>query len=142
MKKNRLVASIAYDFDLIGIVARTKEYKLAWHLNKIEGLHFIKCEDVKIEFKDQSRILISNFISKSDQHIITLLKNRLVVSNTQRNQHLLQEAQQFDYFLKLEYRIDDFDIDGLVSQFKSVPVIDYLARLDLDKLKQKENLLY
>ena len=142
MKKNKLVSSISYDFELIGIVTGVKEYRLAWCINQINDLHFVKQDDIGIEFKDLSRIAISNFTSTSNTSNFSLLKNKLVKTNSQKNQYLLTELQQFDFFLKLESQIDDFDVNQLITSLRNIPIINYLVLLDLEKIKQKENLLY
>jgi len=87
-------------------------------------------------------MVISNFVCESEMHHHTLLRNRLVAGNVKTGQLLLPELQQFDFFLKLMTDVDEFDLDPLISSLKQIPVIDYLVKLDIEKIKQKENLLY
>ena len=142
MKKTRLSGAFDYDFELIGIVSNVREHKLAWFLNKQPFFHFIKKKDIKIEFADDSSILISNYVSKKQFHQYTLLKNRLVFSNQPKLQFILPELQRFDYLLKFNILVDSFDVDHLISSIKNIPVVDYTSHLDLSRIKQKENLLY
>lgn len=141
MKKKKLVTSISYDFYLLGIVCRAKEYKLAWHLNESDFFDLEKRGDIVIKFKDKSSLVISNFVCESDFHQHTLLKNKLVKGNG-KNQLLLTELPQFDFFLKLHSQVIDFDLDSVISAIKEISVIEYLLKLDIEKIKQKENLLY
>ena len=55
---------------------------------------------------------------------------------------LLPELSQFDYFLKLESKIDHFDLQMLVNNLRVIDKIDYLARLDINKIKNRENVLH
>ena len=86
-------------------------------------------------------MIISNYICKSDQHTYTLLRNRLIISSSD-NYFLLPDLNQFDYFLKLESKIDHFDLEVLVNNLRVIDKIDYLARLDINKIKSKENVLH
>jgi hypothetical protein len=141
MKKKKLVTSISYDFHLLGIVCRAKEYRLAWHLNESGQFDLEKRGDIVIKFKDKSSLVISNYICESDFHLHTLLRNKLVKGNG-RNQLLLPELPQFDFFLKLHSQVIDFRLDEVISTIKEISVIEYLLKLDVEKIKQKENLLY
>ena len=50
---------------------------------------------------------------------------------------MLPELNQFDYFLKLEFKIDHFDLEVLINNLRVIDKIDYLARLDINKIKSK-----
>jgi len=142
MKKNKLLVPVSYDFLLIGIVSGVKDYKLAWELNRTKKFHFIRQENIHIEFKDHSIISIGNFLCESDFHQYNLLKNRLEHSNDPAVKFVLNELQQFDYLLKIENLLDDFDLDSLISSVRNINSIDYLVKLDTKNLKNKENLLF
>ena len=141
MKKNKLVVHQDYSFILLGIVSSIKEYTLAWYLNQNGVFNFLKAPDICIDFNNDSEMIISNYICKSEQHIYTLLRNRLIISPFE-NPLLLPELNQFDYFLKLESKIDHFDLETLIYNLRVIDKIDYLARLDINKIKSKENVLH
>ena len=141
MKRNKLIVQQDYSFILLGIVSSTKEYTLAWHLNQVSAFNFTKAPDISIDMNNDFEMIISNYICKSDQHTYTLLRNRLVISSSE-NYFLLPELNQFDYFLKLEFKIDHFDLEVLVNNLRVIDKIDYLARLDINKIKSKENVLH
>ncbi len=142
MKKNRLVADVQYDFLLMGIIAGIKEHRLAWILNQTGYFHFVKEPDIVLEFSDNTKIVISNYTDSSDLHQHYLVRNRLVSSNSPKNQLVLSELKEFDFFLKLHTSVDDFNFDPVISSLKSNPAINYLIKLDLSKVKHKENLLF
>ena len=141
MKKNKLVVHQDYSFILLGIVSSIKEYTLAWYLNQSGVFNFLKAPDICIDFNNDSEMIISNYICKSEQHIYTLLRNRLIISPFE-NHLLLPELNQFDYFLKLESKIDHFDLETLIYNLRVIDKIDYLASLDINKIKSKENVLH
>ena len=141
MKRNKLIVEQDYNFILLGIVSNIKEYTLAWHLNQSGVFHFSKAPDISTDMNNDFEMIISNYICKSEQHTYTLLKNRLVISSSE-NYFLLPELNQFDYFLKLEFKIDHFDLEVLINNLRVIDKIDYLARLDINKIKSRENVLH
>jgi len=142
MKKTKLFEALDYDFELLGLVSNVKEHKLAWQLNQLPFFHFVKKDDIKIEFNYDTSILISNCKSEKLHHEFTLLKNKLSFSNHASLNYLIPELYRFDYFIKFRVLVDGFDIDQLISSIRNLPVVDYMTLLDLSKIKQKENLLY
>lgn len=142
MKKNRLTAAYDFDFDLIGIVSTVKEYKLAWNLNQLNLFHLVKAEDIKIEFTDHRQILISNLIHEDDYSMVHLLKNKLISSNNGVNQYLIQELSRFDFLLKVRNLTEDRWAEKIYEQIRELRFADYVTRIKLDRIKQKENLLF
>lgn len=142
MKRRKLISGIEYDFDLLGIISGLKGFQLAWNLNQAGPFHFVKSSDIQLQFSDNSRIAITNFEDKSELYHYTLIQNKLVSSNTPRHHLFLSDLKEFDFFLKISTSVDDFDIDQLISSLRKCPVINYLVKLDLSKVKQKENLIY
>lgn len=142
MKKNRLESEYEFDFGLIGIVCNKKEYKLAWHLNEALSINLRKQEDVKIQFANNSSIIISNFLFESEFTQIELLQNRLISGGSMKNQLLLPELKQFDFFLKFKDETDVLTSENVSGSIRDIPIIEYSMHLKFDALKSKENLLY
>ncbi|MEO9869698.1 IPExxxVDY family protein [Ekhidna sp.] len=142
MKKNKLDGGYAIDFDLFGLVCNKKEYKLAWHINEAMNISLIKQEDVKIEYADNTAILISNFIYETEFQTIELLQNKLVGGGNVKNQLLLPELKQFDYLMKFKDQTGELTTGNVNVIFKEISIIEYAIRLNFDTLKSKENLLY
>ena len=140
--RNKLEAVYSYDFDLIGLVSATKEYKLAWYLNQKSDLHLVKAEDIKIEFKNNSQILISNFVFESEFINVLLLSNKLLSSNSTINKFLVAELKQFDYLIQIKSELDDSLKQALLDIVRALPVVTYASIIDIEKLKNKENLLF
>ena len=142
MKKSKLESEYEVDFELIGLVCNKKEYKLAWHLNQSMNINLVKNEDIRIEFSDNTRILISNFGYQTEFATVELLQNKLVAGAGHRNQLLVPELKQFDYLLKLKDATDELIFENVSQIIKEISIIEYSLRLNFDSLKSKENLLY
>lgn len=142
MKKNRLAAVYDFDFELIGIVSTAKEYKLAWNLNQLNLFHLVKADDIKIEFTDHKQILISNLIYEDDYSMVHLLKNKLISTNSGENQYLIHELSRFDFLLKVRNLTEDRWAEKIYEQIRDLRIADYVTRIELDRIKQKENLLF
>lgn len=142
MKKNKLDGGYSIDFELIGLVCNKKEYKLAWYLNQAMDISLVKQDDIKIEYADNTSILISNYLYETDYQIIELLQNKLVGSGSLTKQLLMPELKQFDYLLKFKDDTDEWTSENVNGIIKEIPIIEYAVKLNFDSLKSKENLLY
>jgi len=141
-KQSRLATHYPMDFGLIGIVSSVKEYTLAWHLNQLDEFQLEKGDDVKIEFEDNHQIRVSALLEETEFRSVHLLKNKLVSSSMPSAQYLLQELQQFDFFLKLSSETDENWAKDLLLRLKNIPVIDYCLLIDVNKVKMKDNLVF
>ena len=142
MKKNKLDGGYSIDFELIGLVCNKKEYKLAWHLNQSLDISLVKQEDIKIEYADNTSILISNYLFETEYVLFELLQNKLVGSGNIKSQLLMPELKQFDYLLKFKDQTDELTSENVSVRIKEISIIEYAMRLNFDTLKSKENLLY
>ena len=142
MKKKKLEGSYEVDFTLLGLVCNKKEYKLAWHLNQALSINLIKQDDIRIEFSDNSSILISNYKHETEFLMIELLQNKLVAAGNLKNQLLLPELKQFDFLLKLNDLTGELTAENVNVIIKEIPIVEYTLRLNFDSLKSKENLLF
>jgi len=139
MKKNKLIISYEFDFELIGIISPLKEYKIAWLLNHCLKIHLIKMEDIELEFID-GNLFISNFSYEAGNSTFRLLKNKNIGENS--IVYLLPEMKEFDYLIMLEGQGDSFVIDEVMDQLKSKSEIQYITQVEISKLKSKENLIF
>lgn len=140
--KTKLDPEYQYDFDLIGIVSSARDYTLAWHFNENSFLHFVKGDDIEIEFKNQSRIIISNFVFESEFVRVLLLRNKLLTSNTKLNQYIIPELQRFDYLIQMKAETDEPNAAQVIEIARTIPLVQYVMKLDTEKIKNKENLLF
>jgi hypothetical protein len=140
MKKSKLLVDNLYEFELLGFVAPIKDYKMAWVINNCLNIRLIKTNDFELNFLDDSALKISQFIIEKDHGYIQLLKNRSV--NDNGNVHyLIPELKIMDYFLLLQDLTFDLNIYTYIEQLSKSNFIQNVVKLDVDKIKSKENLL-
>src|SRR5690554_973236 len=76
MKKSTLQITHQYEFDLLGLVAPLKDYKMAWLINKCLGINLVKAADFRMEFLKQPELILSQYILKKEHGYVQLLRNR------------------------------------------------------------------
>ena len=54
MKKSKLIIDYQFDFELFGVIATVKGYKLAWEINQELGIQLIKQPDLVVGFKNNA----------------------------------------------------------------------------------------
>jgi hypothetical protein len=140
MKKSKLQVIHEYEFDLIGLVAPVKDYKMAWMINRSLGIQLIKTKDYEVEFINKPRLIISQFILEKEHGFIQLLKNR-AFSTADQALYLVPELKTIDYFLVLQDFTFELNINDYIEELSGNPLIQNVVRLDVSKLKSKENLL-
>ncbi|WP_143961774.1 IPExxxVDY family protein [Litoribacter populi] len=140
MKKTKLQVVHEYEFDLIGLVAPLKDYKMAWVINNSLELDLIKTKDYQLEFLNQPALVISQFILEKDHGFIQLLKNRSY-SKSDKALYLVPELKTIDYFLLLQDYTYELNINAYIEELSRHPYVQNVVKLDVTKLKSKENLL-
>lgn len=141
---SNLVLDIHYDYDflLLGIVSSVRDYKLAWWLNKELGVKFKKEEEIDLfAEKIDKTCWVSSFIFDTDMYDFTLIKNKSVDFLKVSKPYLLPELKEYDYFLKFGGESDVYTEEFMKKALNLVPHITFLRSIDVDELKQKENLL-
>ncbi|GGF17060.1 IPExxxVDY family protein [Echinicola rosea] len=140
MRKTKLQVEHDYDFDLLGLVAPLKDYKMAWVVNSFLGIRMIKIEDFKLEFLNQPKLEISRYILEKDHGYIQLLKNRSF-SDSGQTLYLVPELKIMDYFLLLQDFTQETNLNHCIGQLSESSYVQNIVKLDVSKLKSKENLL-
>jgi hypothetical protein len=128
------------DFDLFGLNTVVKEYKLAWCLNQHLCLNLAKSEDLAINFVDDRTIIISNFTFTTTHCTFKLLKNHAI--STDEEVYLLPELKNVDYFLMIVNESDTFDIEYYRKKLPEVKILQSFRQISIDKLQNKENLIF
>lgn len=140
MKKTRLLIEHQYDFDLLGLVAPVKDYKMAWLLNHSLGIRLIKSDDFELEFVNQPLLKISQYMDQKEHGYTQLLKNRSFAGGVNA-MYLVPELRFMDYFLLVQDHTFELNINAYIEQLSQVRYIQNVVKLDVNKLKSKDNLL-
>ena len=141
MSTTKLVIDYEYDFDLYGIVAPVKEYKLAWLLNKEFGWDLCKREDLELDFLNDGKLVISYYTQENEFSFFRMMKNQCD-SEKLNIPFLLPEIKQFDYLLQLEgeilYKLEENDV---LDKLRNISFVQYPLKIEVENLKSKDNLL-
>ncbi|WP_291782218.1 IPExxxVDY family protein [Cecembia sp.] len=140
MKKTKLFVEHQYDFELLGLVSPVKDYKMAWVINHSLGLRLVRTDDFEPEFINQSQLKISQYMEQKEHGYIQLLQNRSFKENAQ-TRYLIPELRVVDYFLLLQDLTFQLDLNMYIERLSEVRYIQNIVKLDVSKLKSKENLL-
>ncbi|WP_339877384.1 IPExxxVDY family protein [uncultured Algoriphagus sp.] len=140
MKKAKLLIEHTYDFDLIGLVSPVKDYKMAWMINRDLDLNLVMWEDIVLDFVTSPALKISQYFLSLPHGFIQLLRNK-ALNSTNQVSYLIPELKSMDYFLLVQDRTFQISINTFADQLVKNPEIQNVMKLDVTKLKSKENLL-
>ena len=140
MKKTKLFIEPTFDFDLIGLAAPVKDYKMAWLINRDLDLDLVRAEEIHIEFLSSSKLEISQYFLSLPHGYIQLLKNK-AINTSQQLAYLIPELRNLDYFLLVQDQTQQTSIATFIDVLSLNPFIQSVVRLDVSKIKSKENLL-
>lgn len=140
MKKAKLFLEPTFDFELLGLVSPVKDYKMAWLINRELDLQLTKTDDLEIEFISDSRLEISQYFLSLPHGFIQLLKNK-ALNSSQQLAYLIPELRNMDYFLLVQDHTKQLSISTFVNHLSQASHIQSVVKIDVSKLKSKENLL-
>jgi hypothetical protein len=140
MKKAKLQIEPAFDFELLGIVSPIREYRMAWLVNQELELNLVKADDLELEFLNAEKLEIAQYFLSLPHGFIQLLKNK-AINSTQQAAYLIPELKNLDYFLLVQDETEELDLINFVKKLSRNPLVQSIVRIDITKLKSKENLL-
>lgn len=140
MKKAKLQIEHTYDFELLGLVSPVKDYKMAWLINRDLDLNLVKFEDLELEFMTLPSLKISQYFLSLPHGFVQLLKNK-ALNSTNQVSYLIPELKTMDYFLLVQDETFQISINTFATQLAKNRYIQNVMKLDVTKLKSKENLL-
>lgn len=142
MKTFRLDLDYEFDFDLYGVVSSSKEHTLAWALNKYFNLRLIKQKDLCFDFISKGRLVISNYLHRTEHYSIRLFRNKSVDLSTLKKPFLVPDIKEYDYVIQVSGAIDKFRAGALLSRMNLVPLVQYVKQFDPHELQYKDNLIF
>ncbi|MFC5271484.1 IPExxxVDY family protein [Adhaeribacter terreus] len=142
MKTLRLDLDYEYDFELYGIVSSSKEYTLAWAMNQYFNLRLIKQKDLCFDFISKGRLVISNYLHRTEHYSIRLFRNKSVDLSTLKKPFLVPDIKEYDYVVQISGAFDRFCPQELLRKFNMVPLVQYVKQFDPNALQFKDNLIF
>jgi hypothetical protein len=141
MKAFRLDINHDYDFEVLALISPEKDYKLVWNINKLLNIKLQKDSDLCLEFDKGNKLIFSNFKYDTEYAGLRLLRNRSFDSLDSKP-FLLPELKEYDYIIKSEGEKDIFNMKEIKEKLKSLPLIQYIRKIEIHTLKSKENLIF
>jgi hypothetical protein len=141
MKTFTLDVEYECDFDLFGLVSSTRDYTLAWTLNRLLRLHLVKQPDLPLNLFDHGRLVFSHYLHETETCTLRLFRNRSVEPSTLKKPFLAPDIKEYDYLLAVTNGSDGLAGDVLVSRLTALDAVQYVCQFDPNTLKYKENLI-
>ncbi|MCR6640929.1 MAG: IPExxxVDY family protein [Sporocytophaga sp.] len=142
MKTTKLVVDYEYDFEFFAIISSVKAHKLAWSINKVLNINLCKQEDIKLDFIKDWKLVITNYIYEKEYSVFRLLKNRSCESENLPKPFLVPELKEYDYFIHMSGEVMLFETAELFEKLKELQIVQYVKKIEVNKLKSKENLIF
>lgn len=125
---------------LMGIVAPMQGYKFCWQINKLLNFDFRIVPEMELSMNKRGRnyyfsIYVYNQPSSSVSHFL--------YSNHHDGEFLLPELRHFDFLWLVKFnRVDEAEMRLFIESLRTIPVLQMVSELSMDKIKNKENLFF
>ena len=129
-----------YDFFLSGVVSSSKDYTLAWHINKALDLNLAKEKEIELMFLKDCKIFVSSYIFETETGKLRLLKNRATAFLNSKQPFLVPELKKYDFLLMFHGGLKN-NVKEYLPKLKDVSAIQFVKFIDIPSLPSKENLL-
>lgn len=139
IRKNKLEIEYSFDFELLGVRASLKGYKLAWELNKILHTRLVKQQDLVVPLK-KGTMTYDHYSFQTPMNSLHLFRNRPSDSEN-AVPVLVPEFPLFDYILMTQSE-ENLSANRLQEYLRKVPSIELVALIPLSALKSKENFIF
>jgi hypothetical protein len=127
-----------FDFLLIGIVCHHRDYRLCMAINKKLELSLSKQDEYAVfnnKRMEDNAFSFYEYINEEEDRYNLL-------SNKSQKGFLIPEQNQIDYFFLIRMTPMRIDEQELLNALKEIPVVLGAYKMDVLKLKSKENLVF
>ncbi len=148
------------DYDIIALNTSLEDYRLAYFINQKLFINLSKSKnDVFIQIKNDESYF-THFIFEDEENDIcwSLVQNKSQIAisqnsisndlfsesynNIESTIYLLPEYKKVDFLLKIDNSCNDEYINEIISKLNEIDKITLVYRLDKDKIKTKNNLIF
>ena len=125
---------------LLGIVAPVKDYQFCWHLNSMIGLDFRLNHEIEIRLIRKKRDYYFSVYEYAEP--VNFLCH-YVYNNKFDGEYLLNEFRHFDFlWLMKGDEVMDETLQQTISTIRTIPSVQLITELAIDKINNKENLVF
>ena len=139
MKKSKLVIDYEYNFELIGITAIARGYKLAWELNNRLGIHLVKQPDLVVGFRNNEEKSFSFYAFETALNRLKLFKNKPAEQDPGKY-FLIPEFPHYDFIILAA--MEQHTHQQLIDLIRTIPSVQLAAAIPMDGLKSKSNFVF
>lgn len=146
IRKNKLEIEYSFNFELVGIRASLKGYKLAWHLNQLLQTHLVRQKDLEVHHR-KGIALYDHFAHVTPLNTLHLFRNKAGDSESSAGEQnsgalpaLVPEFPHFDYVLMTQSE-ENLSSNRLLQFLRQVPSVELAALIPLSALKSKETFI-
>jgi len=140
MKKSKLIIDYEFDFNLVGLLATVKGYKLAWELNQALHIQLVKQPDLVVGFKNEAERSFSFYAFETQFNRLKLFRNK--PSEAESGKYfLIPEFPHFDFIILAAMK-DLYAPQQLLDLIKSVPSVQLASYIPMEGLKSKSNFIF
>jgi len=128
------------DTRLLGIMAPVKDYQFCWHLNNSIGLNFRINNDLEIQLTRKKRLY---FFPVYEYCEPTRFLVHYVYKNQFDGEYLLPEFKHLDFLWMMKGdEVGDDSLQETIQTIKMITSVQLVAELAIEKVKNKENLVF
>ena len=128
------------DTRVLGIMAPVKDYQFCWFINTSTGLDFRLNPDLEIKLIRKKR---DYFFSLYEYNEPNKFLSHYIYKNHFDGEYLLPEFKHLDFlWLMKGDEVSDEALQETVQTIRSIQQVQLVAELTVDKISNKENLVF
>ncbi len=128
------------DTRVLGIMAPVKDYQFCWFINTSTGLDFRLNPELEIKLIRKKR---DYFFSLYEYNEPNKFLSHYIYKNHFDGEYLLPEFKHLDFlWLMKGDEVSDEAMQETVQTIRSIPQVQLVAELTIDKISNKENLVF
>lgn len=141
MKTFTLDVDYECDFALFGLVSSTRDYTLAWTLNRALRLRLVKQPELLLNLLNRGRLVFTHYLHTTETLTFRLLRNRSIAPSNLKKPFLAPDIKEYDYLLAVSNGSGHLADDELIHRLMVLDAVQYVCQFDPNTLKYKENLI-
>tara|TARA_B100000678_G_C18161223_1_gene483117 strand:+ start:636 stop:1064 length:429 start_codon:yes stop_codon:yes gene_type:complete len=123
------------DYQLIGIVSSSKEFKIAWIINNSLEVSLSKIDNEIIKLSNGSSLSISHLLYRRNKGYIRLINNKIIYNKGKSS--LISSLSNFDYIIQFSFNFFEFESFNIINKLKSNNDIQFANFVDSNSIKEK-----
>lgn len=128
------------DTRVLGIMAPVKDYQFCWHVNTSTGLDFRLNTELEIKLIRKKR---DYFFSLYEYNEPNKFLSHYIYKNQFDGEYLLPEFRNLDFlWLMKGDEVSEEAMQETIQTIRSIPQVQLVAELPVEKINNKENLVF